>query len=114
MTTETDVGAWERHPRFTMADWAQQVANDETDAGYAAFVVASCEAMGEPMPPSFLEDAQRQLDVLAACDDELTDADREAMDQAYPRSDWEYEVGNEDTRVGFRLWQIGQRDAHQE
>lgn len=106
-------GAWERHARFTMADWAYEVENEDNDHGYAAFVVASCAAMDEAVPPPFAEDAQRAFDELATFDATLTEADRDALDQAYPREDWVREVCDEDTRLGFRLWQIHQRLAHE-
>ena len=109
---ENDFGAWERHPRFSMADWAQQVTNNETDAGYAAYVVGACEAMGEPIPLAFLDRAQDERNLLAAQDACLSDAECDDLDRDYPRQDWQYEVENEDTRIGFRLWQINQCEAN--
>lgn len=116
MSAQTPVelapSAWERHPRFTMAAWAHQVTDGITDGSYAEFVVNACAAAGEPAPTSFYDQVLAQRDQRDAQILALGDEVCAALDEDYPREDWVYEVQNEDTRIGFRAWQLGQHEAN--
>lgn len=108
---ESDDGSWLRHTKITMAAWAHAVANGDTNQGYAAFVVDTCLAEGEAVPVEFQKDADRE-------DDELTRRDPSCsiahFDASYPRENWVDEVNAEDTRVGWRVWQLHQDQADQD
>lgn len=103
-------GSWPRHDRFTMSDWADQVVNGDTNQGYPAFVVAHCMDEGINPLAIFLEDADREDDILTRKDPSRTSAH---LDGSYPRADWVHEVQNEDTRIGWRAWQLAQDDARE-
>lgn len=91
---------WSEDPDFPHADWVFLVAQGDVSAGYWDWVLSEREA------------ADLETSHLAGCPyvgEEVPPADDDSAD--FPRSDWLYEVENNDTRLGFAAWQAHQREA---
>jgi hypothetical protein len=96
------------HARFTLTDWAQAVSQGETNEGYPAFVVNGCLSAGLSFPKRFSADLDKEEDQLTQKDPKRNTA---AFDRDYPRTLWQQEVQAQNTRLGWRVWQLTRDDA---
>jgi hypothetical protein len=105
----TDPNAWYRDKVHTMDAWQFEVANEDTKLGYIDWAVAQYEQAGQEVPVKLAAEitspaADGVLNGVA----QVTDSEREE----YEICDWQTEVIDGHTRLGFEAWVMHQVEAN--
>ena len=93
-------GVWGSHPDFPVEDWQREVLQGEATLGYWDLTLNRLLEYGieerELESTERLEESERKLSQRFG--------GRWGEHPHYPREEWSYEVGNDDTRKGYWEW----------
>lgn len=109
MTTD---GAWYRDSNYPMDWWQSDVASGRTEEGYGRWLRVRYEEDGKDPPVEVLAEIRDYQD--DGLDSEGR-ADLPGKYRArYPREDWEREVEDLDTKLGYQAWLMHQASFDEE